>query len=164
MRVFVYGSLLHPDEIRKQFGKNVDTAEAILQGYKRHYGQLSDVRTDADGNFGNVLTVTRKEDFSCNGVLVSGLDSTLLDQLRRRESGYNIKELSSEKLEVENTKIDSDPILVSVGRRSTDNWNPLTEYMEICEKGARARGEEFHRSFIESTYRFPETNQRPHQD
>lgn len=164
MRVFVYGSLLHPDELREQFGKNVETAEAVLHGYKRHYGQLSDVRTDESGNYGNVLTVTRKEGFSCNGILVSGLDSSLIEELRERESGYDLKKLDSKKLEAKITGIDPDSALVSVGRRATDNWNPLTGYMKVCEKGARARGESFYKAFKKSTYRFAESRMRPHRD
>ncbi|MFQ3275130.1 MAG: cation transport regulator ChaC [Candidatus Nanohaloarchaea archaeon] len=160
--VFVYGSLLNTEELKSQFGGSVETCKAVLNGFKRHYGQLSDVRTDENGDYGNVLTVTRKEGFSCNGILVSGVSDEKLAELRERESGYRLERMTSGRVETYREDIEAGSFLVSIGEKETTNWNPLNEYMETCEKGARARGEKFHQVFRKSTYRFADSDIRPH--
>jgi cation transport regulator ChaC len=160
--VFVYGSLLNPAELKSQFGESMETRKAVLKGFKRHYGQLSDVRTGENGEYGNVLTVTRKEGFSCNGILVSDLSDQKLAGLKERESGYSLERITSDRIETYREDIEAGSFLVSVGEREIGNWNPLKDYMKTCEKGARARGEEFYEEFQRSTYRFADSKKRPH--
>lgn len=169
--VFSYGSLMNPEDIEDTFGSDVSCTPCILQGFKRHYGQKSEWRTDKNGDRAGVLTVspdhTKRPDNTrmyCNGILVRKIDEHNYDTYKDRERGYQLVKIGSElvsTMEGESIAI-SKPIVIPIGAWSMEEWIPLESYMQHCEEGARYWGENFYNMFCDTTYKTRLSMDKPH--
>ena len=168
--VFAYGSLMHPDDIEETFGSDVVCETCLLSGFKRHYGQRSEWRTNDDGEKAGVLTVSPshskngKNKSYCNGVLIRNIEDNVYKKYQERETGYELVGIPSSSFDLcENSKEKTtEYVTVPIGAWRMNEWNPLESYMKHCEEGARHWGTKFYQLFCRTTYQTGFSEVLPH--
>lgn len=166
MNVFVYGSLMHHDEIEKTFGSNVEFHKSILTGHLRDFSKKA--HSWGSNNSGRgVLGLTPATPYWCNGLIVEELDNTQIDNYYQRETGYSKEEYNTEKSGYEIKEVDSSQFYFYKGAKEVeglvltalindrlDSAETNEEYRNLCHEAARQHGEQFYNDFVDTTFEF----------
>lgn len=166
MNVFVYGSLIHPDEIKKTFGSDVDFHKSILTGYLRDFSKKA--HSWGSNNSGRgVLGLTRASPYWCNGLIIEELDNAQIDSYYRRETGYSKKDYNIEKSGYKIKEVDSTQfyfyedtkevegsVLTALINDKLDSAETNEDYRNLCHEAAQEHGEQFYDDFVDTTFEF----------
>lgn len=162
--LFVYGSLMHPDEMEEMFGKNIKYLKAKLDGYVRDFSKKSYSWGKEDEIVG-VLGLQKSDEEWCNGLVIKNIDEEKLNkyylretgmsisEYRENDSGYKIKEINIDRFDV---GIDNNTncVTTSVISERLEKPNTDEEYLNLCYKAAKKHGDEFYNNFKNSTYEY----------
>lgn len=136
-----YGSLIHPDEIKNEFGDlNPVSIPFVLEGYIRVFNNRS-VWRNPEGNDSAVLNVEPDSDRWCNIILILVQDDSRPETYEEREEGYHFERVSTDRLNPYITThrelLDSvDRIDIPIGDRTEPDIKPIPEYVDTCLEGA----------------------------
>ena len=155
--VVCYGSLLSPDELVPFLDGDGSRAVTVrVDGFRRVFNQRSVWRAGASESNGSAVLNAIRDDSWINAVLVPELSRQEYDALRRRERGYRMVEVEESAIEAygEEDPCRDDILLIATGKEENvdGSLNPIPEYVDICLKGARARGDGFYNDFLNTTY------------
>lgn len=154
--IFSYGSLIHPAELERQFpDSHADAFPVKLDGFRRSFGQRADFRVGKNGELG-VMTLEEDEEAWVNGVVVPSVGDERLAEYRDRESGYEIREVSGDRVEPYEDGDefdDSGQLLLAVGDLANDDPEPIPSYAALVTNGATLWGDEFLADFLVTTHR-----------
>lgn len=153
--IFVYGSLLHPEELKQTFPHAHDDAFPIwIDGYRRHFNQRSTFREGDDGERA-VLNLEEAPNERVNGVLVPNISTDAYSDYTDRESGYEVVKLPSEKITPyqDDDTVDSEVVMTAIGNRRLSDPSPIPSYTALVLEGALLWGEDFATDFLITTER-----------
>lgn len=148
-RIFGYGSLINIDSLKETVPDAQTITPCTLQGYVRVFDTTSSTRFTRAGEPVSVLNIRPKENYFVNGVCFM-VSEEYFASLQEREGAYDLKEVL---VEAEGKEL---PAFVFIGK--TDHKSFLfedevqTEYLQICLDGAKRFGEEYYRTFLETTF------------
>lgn len=154
-RLIVYGSLLHPEEVRQQDYPIKNPVPVWVSEYQRVFNQEPSWRPSEDRKRA-VLNVeyTKNKRFSA---LLFDLDKGAdLSDLDERERGYNRIEVPESYIQFfsdESVVKSKSPTFFYKGRPQKRNPQilPSPEYLETCLSGAMQWGDGFYHSFLDTT-------------
>lgn len=166
MNVFVYGSLMHPDEIRQTFGKETNYRKCVLTGYVRDFSKKAH-SWGTDNSERGVLGLMKANHCWCNGLLIFGLHSEQINSYYKREtgmnkdeyvqdnSGYLIKKIEGDRFYAYDGQVDiEEPVLTAIINDRLDSPETNEEYRRLCNEAAKKHGGEFHEDFTNTTFEF----------
>lgn len=164
--LFIYGSLMHPEELVSIFGEEATLYKVKLNGFVRDYSKISKSWGSEEEDIG-VLGIMREEDEWCNGIIIDGLDDNGItnyyirelgvtpDQYVEDKFGYNIIELDLDDIEFYDNEVDvSTPVKTATINDRIDAPNTHPQYTRLCESAAKEYGDDFYKDFDDSTYIF----------
>lgn len=167
--IFIYGSLMHPDEMSKIFNKNIDYKKAKLNGYVRDFSKESQSWGNKNESAG-VLGLIKCDSEWCNGLIVKNVSDESLNNYYIREtgmskseydpnkSGYIIKEMNRKQFNITNDHIIQGDIITSVINNRLEKPNTPQEYKNICYNAAKEYDNSFYEDFVRSTYEYYKFN------
>jgi hypothetical protein len=150
-----YGSLLHPDEIDRTL--EASPAEVVpikCDGYRRVFDNEAAWR-EGEGAERAVLNATPDPDAWLNGVLIRFGSRADWERYRRRERGYDLREVDPAALtpyrESDQSVIDAtSAVRIPVGDRTAEGIRPIPSYLAECLEGARHWNERYDLPFVEA--------------
>jgi len=152
--LIVYGSLLHPEELKKH-NISMDRVEFVkVKGYRRVFEQEPSWRK-VDSIHRAVLNLQEDEHSWFNALLIKDLTQEYIDELDHRERGYNRIDVKKDGV-VTYSGSCVDNCIVYVGKEGKQNRQilPNIEYYKICIDGAKAHFEEFYLDYLHTTYNY----------
>ena len=148
MKIFSYGSLLCEDSFRKTVKKFEVIGPATLEGYKRVFSIESPYRKNRDtGIYSSVLNLELDSNIEIFGIVYE-ISSEDLEVLHQREAGYALKKIRLKDGTLAYTYIAD----VDTPYSYVDNDSTQREYLNICLKASKKRGDAFYNNFIDSTF------------
>jgi hypothetical protein len=149
----VYGSLLHPKELKKH-GISIDRISFVkVKNFKRIFNQEPSWRK-AEGINRAVLNIQKDKTSWFNAIVIKGITNENLIELDKRERGYDRINLKDGLvIEYKNNKIVKN-CFVYIGKERKQNKNilPNNEYFGLCLRGAKSYFEIFYKDYLVSTY------------
>lgn len=149
-KLIVYGSLINEEELQNQglWGHNVEPVKVF--GYKRVFNQEPSYRM-VDSNDRAVLSIQAEPSAWFNGVMIKDIDEAFFEALDMREIGY-------ERIKVECKTYKGDfykDCFVYMGKddKRNNDIQPNKDYLNLCLLGAKALGVEFHKDFVNTTFK-----------
>ncbi|MFP4401785.1 MAG: gamma-glutamylcyclotransferase family protein [Candidatus Nanoarchaeia archaeon] len=139
--IFGYGSLLLESSLRRTCPNAQIIETYIVDGYKRVCNVEFETHCAKNIEFCKDST-----NFFVNGVIFKVSDEEEFNQLLIREKGYDIIQISHPTLEVYTFSAKQ-----NLNNRIY-NTKRQKEYLQTCINGAKERGEEFHKLFLQSTF------------
>lgn len=164
LAVIVYGSVLHPDDLRELFGDiSYRIAPVTVEGFTRLFNQEASWR-ETDGTQKAVLNVAPASDRWFNGILVSDLSRSEFSEFRERERGYRLIEVDTDEISSYNQSsietdlqlsrpdiASQDLVLTTTGAKTREDIDPIDDYVDLCYEGASQWGPEFLQDFLRTT-------------
>lgn len=151
--IFVYGSLMSVDELKSMFD-DYEYMRVKAAGFMRDFSKEAH-SWGPDGEKTGVMAIRRMKEESCNGLLVTGITKNELKDYSERETGYDIEEIDTTKLEpYESGKKIPETVLTAIVDWELDEPNTDEEYYELCIAAASSHGTEFLEDFFKTTYLF----------
>lgn len=155
INLFVYGSLLNKEELKKQNILLKDTCPLVLKGYKREFSQTPS-REIYKKSKQAVLTIKKDKNSYINGLLLLNVEKKYLELLDEREKGYFKVKLNNKELFCKYQEIDlkDKEVFVYIGKDELydKNLDAISSYLELCLQGAKSWSEEFFKDFLKHTY------------
>jgi cation transport regulator ChaC len=151
MNLIVYGSLLNPKELAKQ-NVDINNIEFVkVQGFRRIFNQEPSWRKVNSINRA-VMNIQKDKNSWFNGIAIKGLTKEHIEDLDKRERGYNKVVIKDGDVVTYDNKVLKNCI-VYVGKEGKQNSKilPNKEYFNICLEGAKAHFEEFYQDYIKTT-------------
>jgi hypothetical protein len=152
MTQIVYGSLLHPDELKKQH-IDIDRVEFVkVKGFRRVFNQEPSWRL-VEANERAVMNIEPDPEGWFNALAIKGLSEEHIEELDHRERGYDRINLADGDVVTYGGKMLKE-CFVYKGKsgKQSDTIDPNPEYFEICLRGAQAHFDRFYRDYISTTY------------
>ena len=150
----VYGSLLHPEELKKQ-NISMDRVKFVkVKNFKRVFNQEPSWRK-VDSINKAVLNIEHDENAWFNAIVIEGITQEHLDDLDHRERGYDRITIPDGDV----TLYESDEVISGciVYKGKVDKQNseilPNIDYFAICKNGADSHFKEFYSDYMATTYK-----------
>jgi len=154
----VYGSLLHPKELRKH-GISMDTVEFIkVNGFRRVFNQEPS-RRRADTINRAVLNIMPESSAWFNALLIKGISENSLKELDEREIGYNRLNIKDSSVRYYKNNETAENCFVYIGKIGKQNYDifPNIKYFKLCLNGAKSHFQEFYQDYVKTTYQNSKT-------
>ncbi|KAA5545446.1 gamma-glutamylcyclotransferase [Roseiconus nitratireducens] len=159
--LIVYGSLMSLDELARHGALAPDLSPVTVLGFRRSFHQ-EPVWRRGNGLARGVLTVSKSDQASFNGVMIRNLSESALALFDHRERGYDRWEIPATQIEHFDL-LCSNPVASSaflyVGK--TERYNrallPNADYLRRCHQAASEWGASFRIAFVDNTYIGPST-------
>ncbi|MFK5880854.1 MAG: gamma-glutamylcyclotransferase family protein [Sulfurospirillum sp.] len=149
----VYGSLLHPKELKKH-SINMDMVEFVkVKNFKRVFNQEPSIRK-VDSINRAVLNIEADSLSWFNALLIKNISENSLKELNEREIGYDRLNLEDGYVRYySNDKIVKN-CFIYIGKNGKQNSTifPNPKYFKLCLNGAKSHFEEFYQDYISTTY------------
>ena len=158
----VYGSLLHPKELRSH-GISMDMVEFVrVKGYKRIFNQEPS-RRRADTINRAVLNIEKDDDSWFNAILIKNISENSLKELDIREIGYDRLNLRNGLVQYYKDGTIAQNCFVYIGKNGKQNSKilPNIDYFKLCLNGAKSHFDEFYVDYLNTTYQNDEGKTRP---
>lgn len=155
--LFVYGSFIHPENIRKVFSRTGKIIPVQLEGYERKCNHQA-VNIQGKNGETAVFNIYEKDNSFINGVLIQGLSE--VDEwidYRKREIGYDIVKVPNSQLTLyskdieKHLEVENELTYTAKGERILENPQPIPWYIEMCVNGAEKWGQVFKKDFISTS-------------
>ncbi len=150
----VYGSLLHPLEL-KSHGISMNDVEFVkVKNFKRIFNQ-EPVRRRADIKHRAVLNIEKDESSWFNAILIKNISENSLKELDAREAGYDRINLEDGLVTYYKDGKIAKNCFVYIGKegKQSDKILPNIEYAQICLDGAKSHFEQFYQDYLKTTYK-----------
>ena len=153
MNLVVYGSLINKNELLKEGISLVDVECVRVQGFKRVFNQEPSYRF-VDSINRAVLNVQESKELWFNAIVIKNLSEEYFKTLDEREKGYNRVSLKAEQV-ISYDKKNIPNCFIYIGKKEKESFEilPNEEYLNICLKGVKTFGEDFHKEFLDTTYK-----------
>jgi len=149
----VYGSLLHPDEL-KSHGISMDMVEFVkVKGYRRIFNQEPSRRRSDTINRA-VLNIQKNDNFWFNAILIKNISENSLKELDTREMGYNRLDLKDGLVEHYKNGNIAQNCFVYIGKdgKQSNKILPNIDYFKLCLNGAKSHFDRFYLDYLNTTY------------
>ncbi len=149
----VYGSLLHPKELRSH-GISMDMVEFVrVKGYKRIFNQEPS-RRRADTINRAVLNIEKDDDSWFNAILIKNISENSLKELEEREIGYDRLNLRNGLVQYYKDDTIAQNCFVYIGKNGKQNSKilPNIDYFKLCLNGAKSHFDRFYIDYLSTTY------------
>ncbi len=149
----VYGSLLHPKEL-KSHGISIDMIEFVrVKGYKRIFNQEPS-RRRADTINRAVLNIQKDNNSWFNAILIKNISENSLKELDIREIGYDRLNLQDGCVKCYKDGTIVQNCFVYMGKDGKQNSKilPNIDYFKLCLNGAKSHFDRFHIDYLSTTY------------
>jgi len=149
----VYGSLLHPMELKKHNISMDDVEFVRVNGFKRLFNQEPTYRK-ADSIYRAVLNIQKDENSWFNAILIKNIAKNSLKELDAREAGYNRVNLKDGLVTCYKDGKIVKNCFVYIGKtgKQNDEILPNIEYFKLCLDGAKSHFEQFYKDYLKTTY------------
>ena len=154
----VYGSLLHPEEL-KSHGISMDMVEFVkVKNYKRVFNQEPSRRRSDTINRA-VLNIQRDDNCWFNALLIKNIPENSLKELDIREIGYDRLNLEDGLVRYYKDDKIAKNCFVYIGKVGKQNSNifPNIEYFKLCLNGAKSHFDKFYLDYLNTTYQNSQT-------
>lgn len=150
----VYGSLLHPSELKKQ-NISMDKVKFVkVKNFKRVFNQEPSWRK-VDGIHKAVMNIQNDNTSWFNALLIEGITQKHLDELDIRERGYDRTSIPDGDVTLyEDGSVVKNCVVYKgkVGKQNSEIL-PNTDYFKICKDGADSHFEKFYDDYMATTYK-----------
>jgi len=150
--LIVYGSLLHPEELKKH-NVDIDTIDLVkVKGFIRVFNQLPSWRK-VEGIKKAVLNIEEDKKSWFNALVIKGLKEEYFKELDIRERGYDKVFLNDKDVVSYNGEFLKNCIVYKGkwGKQSLEIL-PNPDYFQICKSGAKSYSKEFYEDYLRTTY------------
>jgi hypothetical protein len=149
----IYGSLLHPDELKKHHIDIKKIKTVKVKGYKRVFNQLPSWRK-SKGIKKAVMNIIEDENSWFNALVIMDLGEDYIQDLDIREIGYDRVNLANGNVMKYNGKVIKNCIIYK-GKTEKQSYEilPNPDYFDICRDGALCYGEKFFNDYLKTTYK-----------
>lgn len=159
--VFVYGSLMHPEDLSELFGDTATYQTAILWDYVRDFSKLSRSWGEEGENVG-VLGIQECPGECVNGIIIKNVTEHQLNEYYKRETGFSVQDYDRSKSGYSIQSINPEffdidvtcSVLTSVINERLEEPNTNPEYKDHCYTAAEHHGKSFYENFCETTYNY----------
>ena len=159
--LIVYGSLLHPDQLRKHGIALERVTHVTFKGWRRVFNQEPSWRP-ADSPYRAVMNIQEDVDSWFNALLIRDLTPEHIRELDHRERGYSRVALPNGAVTTYEGEVIIDCIVyVGKAEKRNDKIYPNRDYFSLCREGAHAHFEAFYRDYLTTTYAFDGQEIRP---
>jgi cation transport regulator ChaC len=149
----VFGSLLHPDELKKH-NITMDMIDFVkVKGFRRIFNQEPSWRK-IDSNNRAVMNIEEDENSWFNALIIKNLDEEYFEELDYRERGYDRTYINDgDVINYENKTFTN--CIVYKGKKGKQNSDilPNIDYFDICLNGAKSHFLEFYDDYMRTTYK-----------
>ena len=149
----VYGSLLHPMELKKHniFMDNVEFVK--VNGFKRVFNQKPTFRK-VNSIHKAVLNIQKDENSWFNAILIKNITENSLKELDAREAGYDKINLKDGLVTYYKDDKIAKNCFVYIGKagKQNDEILPNIKYFQLCLDGAKEHFRQFHEDYLKTTY------------
>lgn len=157
--VFGYGSLIDLDSLKATVPDAKDIRSCFVRGFTRNFSLwdpvgFNETNLDLKGLPFCALDIQKVNDPSkiVNGI-VFRIDESRFNNLLKREQEYEVRETNVYDW---NTKTILGPAFLFSSNKNNGKYNfgsaAQERYLELCLKGAKTFGEDFYKTFLETTY------------
>ena len=154
----VYGSLLHPKELKK-YDISMDMIEFVkVKNFKRVFNQEPSRRRSDTINRA-VLNIQKDDNCWFNAILIKNIPENSLKELDIREIGYNRLNLEDGSVRYYKDDKIATSCFVYIGKdgKQSNDIFPNIEYFKLCLNGAKSHFNEFYLDYLDTTYQNSET-------
>lgn len=147
MKLFGYGSLMNKNSLKKTVPEAKVVGKSLLKGYRRVFNVKSPYRkNEATGIYSSVLNIEESSESSFYGTLIELPDQRNIEDLFKREEGYDLIEITLE----DNTKALTYMAEVDIPYLYVFHDCTQKEYLDICIQAAKES--HFFEDFLHTTF------------
>jgi len=150
--IFIYGSLLNKNLLKKYFNKkSVSNAEiTTLNNHKRIFNSEVTVR-DYENKYRSILNCVYDDEYFINGILIKNVNFENFGKYVVREDGYRFNIVNKYITNVHDN-IDGKILVPMDAEISNEQIYPHKKYLKECVKSSKQWGDKFHNEFLNNTY------------
>lgn len=153
MNLVVYGSLINKNELLRESISTNDVEKVKVLDFQRLFNQEPSYRL-LDSQNRAVLNVKKASGFWFNAIIIKNLSHEYFEILDKREKGYTRTYLEKSQVKTyDNRTFLGTYIYLGKKEKESSLIFPNEEYLKICLKGVKTFGEDFHKDFLETTYK-----------